>query len=242
MKNIKCLTVAAALLAGLGMGTQGVYAADAGSVGGSYDSKANIEFIPSDEVTPPVDPDNPDKPAEPVDPNQPGTNGPLSIDFASTFKFGTQKITSKDATYYAEPQKFKDGSEHPNYVQVSDNRGTESGWTLQVKQNGQLKSEKNHELTGAAITVKNAGINTGSSSAKPSQVQSSFTLTPNEAVQIVGAKQGEGSGTYVYKFGAAADKNMDKSVELFVPGSTTKYAEKYETTLTWTLSDVPVNE
>lgn len=240
MKNIKYLALATTLVSGLGIGTQGVYAAE----GGPYDSKVNIEFAPSDEITPPGDPDNPDNPdgSGPVDPDQPGTEGPLSIDFASTFKFGKQNITSQDATYFAESQKFKDDSERPNYVQVTDNRGTESGWTLQVKQNGQLTSENDHELTGAAITVNNAAISTGSSSAKPSQVKSSFTLTPDEAVQVVGAQEGEGAGTYYYKFGDTEANNIDKSVELFVPGSTTKYAETYATSLTWTLSDIPGND
>ncbi|HDR4351278.1 TPA: WxL domain-containing protein, partial [Bacillus cereus] len=86
-----------------------------------------------------------------------------------------------------------------------------------------------------------AKVNTVSNSKVPSQVESDFTLTPGEAVQVVGAQDGEGAGTYVYKFGSTDDNDIDKSVELFVPGSTTKYAEKYETTLTWTLNDVPGN-
>ncbi|WP_423748564.1 WxL domain-containing protein [Bacillus cereus] len=31
-------------------------------------------------------------------------------------------------------------------------------------------------------------------------------------------------------------------MNLFVPGKTTKYADKYATSLTWTLKDVPGNE
>ena len=44
--------------------------------------------------------------------------------------------------------------EGPNYVQVTDNRGTEAGWSLKVKQEGQFKSTSGKELTGAAITFK----------------------------------------------------------------------------------------
>ncbi|WP_242278973.1 WxL domain-containing protein, partial [Bacillus cereus group sp. BfR-BA-01313] len=156
MKNVKYLALATTLVTGLGIGAQGAFAEEVGS----YNSKVNIEFAPSNEPNKPVDPENPGGdptgPNGPVvdDPNQEGTQGPLSIDFASTLKFGNQKITSQDATYYAEPQKFEDGSDRPNYVQVTDNRGTESGWTLQVKQNAQLTSENKHELDGATITVK----------------------------------------------------------------------------------------
>ncbi|MCV5432495.1 WxL domain-containing protein, partial [Escherichia coli] len=130
----------------------------------------------------------------------------------------------------------------PNYVQVTDNRGTEAGWTLSVKQNGQFKDSQNRELTGAKITFNNGAVKTVSKSAEPSTVVSSFDLTADGtgAVQnVVGAKAGEGAGTYVYHFGDAAKKA--ESITLDVPGATTKYADDYKTTLTWTLSDTPAN-
>ena len=51
------------------------------------------------------------------------------------------------------------------------------------------------------------------------------------------AKAGEGLGTYLLVFGD--DATAAESIELNIPGSTTKYAEKYSTSLTWTLTDVP---
>ncbi len=55
-------------------------------------------------------------------------------------------------------KKYKDNAgadqEGPNFVQVSDNRGTETGWTLKVKQNGQFKTEVNQELA-AKVTLSN---------------------------------------------------------------------------------------
>ena len=44
--------------------------------------------------------------------------------------------------------------EGPNYVQVTDNRGTEAGWSLKVKQEGQFKSTSGKELTGALSRLK----------------------------------------------------------------------------------------
>lgn len=41
---------------------------------------------------------------------------------------------------------------------------------------------------------------------------------------------------------APAQSFAAESIELNVPGSTTKYAEKYSTQLNWTLTDVPGNE
>ncbi|WP_256869283.1 WxL domain-containing protein, partial [Enterococcus thailandicus] len=56
--------------------------------------------------TDPTDPVDPTDPTDPEGPN-PGTNGPLSIDYASSLDFGVQKITSKDQIYFAASQKYK---------------------------------------------------------------------------------------------------------------------------------------
>ncbi|PEK57850.1 WxL domain-containing protein [Bacillus wiedmannii] len=243
--NLKTLGVTATMATGI-MLTGGVsaFAAD----GGEYKSNAIIEFEPSTEITPPVDPTDPGTPVGPVDPTDPegpnpGTNGPLSIDYASSLDFGKQKITSTDQVYKAAAQKFTDRGEGPNYAQVTDNRGTETGWSLQVKQDGQFKSDSGKELTGAEITFKNGVVNTVSASPKPSVVKSSFNLTPEGngvAENIMSAQAGEGAGTYVLAFGD--DATAAESIELSVPGKTTKYAEKYSTSLTWTLTDVPGQE
>lgn len=71
----------------------------------------------------------------------------------------TQKYKTVGAT-----DEVKEG---PNYVQVTDNRGTEAGWSLKVKQEGQFKSTSGKELTGAAITFKNGNVVTASDSGKP---------------------------------------------------------------------------
>ena len=57
--------------------------------------------MPNTETTDPVDPLDPEQPVTPVDPTNPdgkpnpGTNGPLSIDFASSLVFGEQKSRLK---------------------------------------------------------------------------------------------------------------------------------------------------
>ncbi|WP_054711086.1 WxL domain-containing protein [Bacillus sp. JCM 19041] len=213
--------------------------------GGTYDTNAKIKFVPAEDGTGPVDPEEPETPVDPVDPTDPegpgpGTPGPLSIDYASSFQFGEQEITSRDKTYTADPQTYKDTENvGPNYVQVTDNRGTETGWSLQVVQNGQFKTASDQELLGAEIRVKNAAVNSISQSPKPSTVKDSFELTPGTVDNVVSAHDGEGAGTYLYHFGTSA--TAAESVELFVPGSSTKYADSYSTTLTWTLSDTPGN-
>ena len=121
MKNVKLMTVAT--LAALSLSTVGGLITQADTV--DYDSNGVVEFIPNTDPTKPVDPTDPDptnpvdpvdpdpyKPVDPVDPTdpngpEPGTPGPLSIDYASSFDFGTQKISTQTHTYNAALQKYK---------------------------------------------------------------------------------------------------------------------------------------
>lgn len=245
MKKFGSLLLATTILAGIALAPATSFAAD----GGNYDSNGVITFTPNTDITNPVDPVDPTNPVTPVDPTdptgpKPGTAGPLSIDYASSLDFGTQKITSKDEVYKAKAQKYldKDNNEKtgPNFVQVTDNRGTEAGWTLQMKQNSQFKTTDAEELTGAVITFKNGNVVTASDSAKPTG-QASIVADPSGALKnVMAAKDGQGAGTYLLDWGTDA-ATAAESIELSVPGSTTKYAKKYSTTFTWVLTDTPGN-
>lgn len=254
-KWIKQSTIALALL-GLGVSSTVALAAD----GGTYQSNGSVEFIPNDAVTPPVDPENPDPtdPQKPIDPTNPegpnpGTNGPLSIDYASSLDFGQNKITNVDEIYYAKAQEFSGGNSEGqfrgNYVQITDNRGTNGGWTLSLKQEGQLTSSSAKlykELTGAQISINEsvaASISEGVVAPKVTNVK----LDPSGAsTEIMSAAEGSGAGTWVDRFGKAEEMTIDgekvqknKAVTLSIPGKTPKEATKYTTKLTWTLTDVP---
>ncbi|MGG5371963.1 WxL domain-containing protein [Enterococcus sp. AZ196] len=245
MKKFGSLFLATAILAGLTAAPAVSLAAD----GGNYDSNGVITFTPNTDPTNPVDPVDPTDPIDPIDPTdptgpKPGTSGPLSIDYASSLDFGTQKITSKDEVYKARAQKYldKDSNEKigPNFVQVTDNRGTEAGWTLQMKQNSQFATTDADELTGAEITFKNGNVVTASDSVKPTG-QATIVADPSgDLKDVMSAKAGQGAGTYLLDWGTDA-ATAAESIELSVPGSTTKYAKKYSTTFTWVLSDVPGN-
>jgi len=237
----------------------------------SYNSNGAVNFIPNTDPTKPVDPTNPDpnnpvNPVDPTDPNgpNPGTDGPLSIDYASSFDFGVNKISNKNETYYARAQKFKneDGSAsdsvRPNYVQVSDNRGNNGGWTLQVKQNGQFTNENtlNKTLTGSKITLVNPVIKSNAKNVDaPEAASNKMDLDPEGSQAVVlSAKKNAGAGTWVHAWGTDTSKvtekaedgsdvqaDINKEVSLFIPGETPKDAVKYSTTLTWSLTDTPAN-
>lgn len=264
MKNISKILLSTMVLGAMAAAPLTTFAAE--GAGGVYHSDGTVEFIPNTDPTDPVDPTDPEKPVDPTDPEdpngpEPGTNGPLSIDFASNLNFGKQKITSTDEVYLAAAQQFFNVDENgnhvgdaqygPDYVQVTDNRGTESGWKLTVTQDAQFIDTNTHELTGATIKLKNANIQTVSASEKPSVEGQDVVLVPGTASNVMIAATGQGAGTYLNDWGTKdnlveveEDGNTvqkTNSIELAVPGATTKYADKYTTQLTWTLSDVPEN-
>ncbi|MDA3973160.1 WxL domain-containing protein [Enterococcus thailandicus] len=237
----------------------------AGETEANYESNGLVEFIPNTDPTDPVDPTDPTDPVVPVDPTdptgpKPGTDGPLSIDYASSFDFGLNKITNKDETYYARAQQYKAGTAKgatANYVQVSDNRGNNAGWTLKVKQNGQLTATTetlNKILTGSAITLTAPLVNSNSTATVYPVANPTVSLNPDGSeVLVMSASVNTGGGTYTDSWGTVetvTEKDKDgneveaevtKAVSLTVPGSTPKDAVKYSTTLTWNLTDVPGN-
>ncbi|WP_221771755.1 WxL domain-containing protein [Listeria booriae] len=222
----------------------GVHAAEVGSV--TSDGKVKFIQQTSGDTNPSVNPLNPDQPLDPAegDTPYPGTGGPLSIDYASSFDFGTQEISAETKTYHAKLDKVRVGGEEievPNSVQVTDNRGNNAGWHLTVAQNGQLEDESNRTLAGAEIELTKGTVvtKTGSDITPPTANQQ-IKLNPNGTAAIVmSAEEEQGMGKWVDKFGADNAAAAD-AITLTIPGKSAKYADsEYATTLTWTLSDTP---
>ncbi|HGF7742740.1 TPA: WxL domain-containing protein [Enterococcus faecium] len=230
-----------------------------------YKSNGVVEFVPDDSSTDPVDPNDPDpdNPVQPWDPTtpdhepQPGTKGPLSLDYASSIDFGRNKISTTDQTYYAEAQYLwnadhteKDvDSARPNYVQVTDKRGNNAGWSLSVKQEGQLanKDTLNKELTGSTISFTD-GVADSVMVGVKAPATYDFTLTPGQSVNVMNAEENAGMGTWVDRFGTLETMDIDgesvlknTAITLDVPGKTPKDAVQYSTALTWILADTPIN-
>lgn len=209
----------------------------------TYSSNGIVNFETDDLPTPPVDPvdPDPDKPVDPVDPTdptgpKPGTPGPLSIDYASSFDFGTQKISTKTHTYYAALQTYKNTSAGPNYVQVTDKTGVYSGWDLTVKQEEQFKKGTT-ELTGAAMKLDKIKAKSISGSTAPT-TSTKLDITPGAEHNVASANAGEGKGTWAFHFGENA-KDAADAVSLTVPGTANAEVGKYATSLTWKLVAKP---
>lgn len=222
-------------------------------------SKGKVTFEPATgegSVTPPAEPEKPGKPIFPWDPTdpegkpQPGGQGPLSIDFASSFDFDKQEIVSGDRHYKAASQLASDApiedgkapeTSVPNFVQITDSRGTEAGWTLSVTQEEQFKTAKNKVLTGGVVTLGNTNFYSHSESAA-AEGRTEVVLAPGKKEVIMVAKEGTGAGTQFAQWGTEETDNGAESVDLFVPGGTTKYAQEYTTVFNWELSEEIANQ
>jgi len=217
------------------------------------DGNGYIEFVFNTNPVNPVDPLEPEEDVTPVPPDgntlQPGGPGPLSIDFTSILHFGKGVISSADEVYYAEPQTVitTDGTEQkrPNYVQVTDNRGSRSGWVFTVTQVDQFISGNSSELKGAQIRITEMTVNSKMDDGAP-QTLNNVQLTPGHTAVIMSAAAGTGAGTWVDYFGPVANIDVNGSeslknvgVSLFVPGSTPKESAVYSATLVWALADTP---
>lgn len=197
----------------------------------------------------PVDPINPEIEVEPENkPDLSEDQGMLSIDFVSSFNFGSQALSVHDQTYYAKPQRLlneegtvNEKEKRPNYVQISDRRSENerNGWTLAVTQKEQFNGEENQVLNGASLSLLNQQVITAQGDIAPGLQSVSCTLVPGNRQTLLQAQDNEGKGTWIYRFGDG--KTAGESVALEVPRGANSEAITYSSTLIWELSTVPGN-
>lgn len=236
-----------------------------------YNVKGEIVFEKNYESVKPIDPENPKEDMTPLNPDGSEAISPagglLSVDYASSFGFGKQSIENKNMLYGAQPQQFKaSDSLRGNYVQVSDRRGTNAGWVLNIVQNDQFKTAKNDVLTGAKLYLGNGALNSPNMTEegfKPElapvnfvkdlslaseKVTGGLELIPGQTSIIMSADKGKGTGTWTLSYGQTKDKNIGvmganepakASVLLSIPSSSNPVSSSYESTLTYRLSMVP---
>lgn len=197
----------------------------------------------------PVDPLDPEIEVDPENkPELPEDQGQLSIDFVSSFDFGSQAISVHDQTYYAKLQRLlnedgtvNDSEERPNYVQISDRRSENdrNGWTLAVTQKEQFKGAENQVLNGASLSLSNQQVITTQGGTAPGLQSVPCTLVPGNRRTLLHAQGSEGTGTWIYRFGDG--ETAGESVALDVPKGANPEATTYSSTLIWELSAVPGN-
>lgn len=160
-----------------------------------------------------VDPENPQDVVDPGD--SPKTSGDLRIDFVPQLNFGSNKLSTKDEVYFGNAQLFHgETGARGNFVQVSDYRGTGSGWLLQVKQETQFRNESatNKELNGAVLSFDQSWTNSIHSADQAPIVSKDVIHIDNigETYNLAEAKQGKGEGTWSIIFGASIQNKNDR--------------------------------
>ncbi|WP_239255608.1 WxL domain-containing protein [Listeria ilorinensis] len=221
------------------------------AVSGTMNSTTDVTFTTDLTVTSPLNPLDPNTPvtavdpSDPNDPHQPGTSGPLSIDYVSNFHFGNKVISSTNATYYAQLDKVLQNAasvDVPNFVQVTDKRGTNVGWKLSVKQNGQLQTTdgNNTPLTNAVLSfVAGTARSVTDAAYAPATQTVSLDPTGTNSSLVATAASGKGMGTWSIGFGSTLAEGRS-AISLYVPMSTAKVTgTTYRTSLTWNLEDTP---
>ncbi|MDR3189590.1 MAG: WxL domain-containing protein [Lactobacillaceae bacterium] len=235
----------------------------------NMDTVAKVAFIPSTEVVPPLNPNHPQL-TDPLTPADDGPQfnsaGPLSLDFVSSFNFGKHPVTNQTVTYQALAQQDYTQDKKlitvPNYVQVTDNRGSDAGWALKVRQNGQFSNPTAQfkQLSGAEINLLNPELIGITDAMQPAAQSVQLNPDGTEAV-VMAAAVGTGMGTWINRFGnqdqlitqpGKADAHVNQptkiqemlvnpAVTLTIPGTTPRDAKDYSTTLTWILTNTPIN-
>jgi len=200
---------------------------------------AEVEFKVGSGSMGPTDPENPDKPGP-----GPGTgnSGPLTIDMVPHFDFGIHEVELGNQTYPT----VSSLNDLAHFVQVTDRRGTNAGWTLRAtKDDAFMEASSNRTLGATTITLKDMKV----SSQQGALGIPASSVPTNDIVLHVGVTQdiivvpnNAGNFTNNIRFG---DKNdtLDK-VELFVPAAAMAQVlagDVYSTTVTWTLVGAPTS-
>lgn len=173
----------------------------------------------------PKDPIDPENPPDKVDPGpSPSTDGALRFDFAPTLNFGSRKITKNERKFYAQAQLFHgDIPPRGNYIQITDSRADDSGWTLQVRQEYQFKNDiiqtkSEKELKGATLSFDKIWANSSFTQEKAPQISKETILIDSQGTTfpIAQANVGEGRGTWVISFGAS-EGNKSNQLNTLIP-------------------------
>lgn len=199
------------------------------------------------------------------DPDPEGNSGPLRIESIAPINFGIQDISGDTKTYnsiYTEDVKEAGGQYLPLNIVTVDDRGTNEGWQLQVKEtrpfseldtDGTTVKPSGSVLTGSVITLKSASVErpldkiTEPITSRPGNATATTSVNSTGFQTLVSAEADQGMGTWQTLFGekVAAATDAGKAVEnsavtLTIPGDTAKVKDAlYQAELTWILLSTP---
>lgn len=196
-------------------------------------------------------------------------NGPLRIDGVSVIHFGSQPLkgdTIIAKAIYTASEVNHQGQYVPLHIETTDDRGTNTGWSLQVKQSQEFTEQPQESVTPAKLSVLTGAELTLSATEsydesliselgknKPSNLGQKLGLNA-EFQKIVEAKAGEGIGSWGTYFGDIVEETTTETVSsleeskpvenqhitLKIPGQVAKKADvNYQAELIWVLVATP---
>lgn len=189
----------------------------------------------------PVNPTNPQSGSE-TDAENEGTGniGYLRMDYApSTFDFGKVTTSFVNKTYQAkQPLSVSGQSLTKQWVQVSDTRLSNNGWTLNVNQSTPFVGSDGSILEGALLKIPKGTIYNTASNATPiidSSIISQEVSLSKTPTAILMTPKANASGKNI-----TTNVWDPTQVSLYVPGGSAKNKVHYQTTINWSLvTEVP---
>lgn len=182
----------------------------------------------------------------------PGQTTPMRLSLLTAFDFGTIKISGNTEVYDAQlpTPNFTTGGEQerPNFVQVTDNRGNNAGWSLTAKISKQFTNGTS-TLTGSKLSLNNAWAEAQAPdlAAYTPTVSQGVVLTTDASSLIATAPLNKGMGTWNILYGTlnpaeqATKGDARKSVTLEIPGTVSKTEGAYTAEIDWTLNNTPAS-
>ncbi len=189
----------------------------------------------------PIDPTNP-QPENETDAENEGTGniGYLRVDYApSTFDFGKVTTSFFNKTYQAnQPLSVSGKTLTQQWIQVSDTRLSDNGWTLNVSQSTPFIGSDGSTLEGAQLKIPKGTIYNTASNSEPiidnSIISQEVSLSETPTAILTTPKAN------------ASGKNITTNVwdptqvSLYVPRGSAKNKVRYQTTINWSLvTEVP---
>jgi len=200
-------------------------------------STANITFTISEApiVVDPTDP-KPGNEYKPGKEDNPvfGNKGPLTLDYASNFNFGSQDPKGGQTT-------FESLDQNP-FVQVTDRRSEKNTWNLSVKL-GAFKNidSSKKTLTNATLTIEEGTVQTLDglvNSPEVAPVNKSVTLTAGDAngAKTILTSVADTVSTWQVYWEPAKDALTNSKIKLDVPVHA-QVQGTHTATMEWTLTD-----
>lgn len=222
MMKLKTVTMIGLIGGSMFVGASVTNAAPQDEVTGSEDGKGGtshgyINLTPGDTDTGKTDPIEPTNP-----PGGTGNEGVLTLDNVAPLLFSTHKLDGKEQVYTSVVENSN--------IQVTDKRGEEAGWNVQVSQTAfKDTTDATKILKGAKLILPAGVVKADEGNVSLAPTVRSVEVNSDLAV-LMNAATGSGAGTWRTVF----DKD---EVKLTVPAGNKK--GEYMSTVTWTLMDAP---